>query len=112
MKYLYYRISQAVTSSMIQTIQRMGAGSGGTRNIAGTTIEHVRLELELADLHKKDASLVFGSCYVANVSTIVAIGSIMPNCVISIHEHRLALVLSVDLIQKDIFRCEEPCFIN
>jgi 5-aminolevulinate synthase len=68
---------------MIETIQRMGAGSGGTRNIAGTTIEHVRLEEELADLHQKEASLVFGSCYVANVSTIVAIGNIMPDCVVS-----------------------------
>lgn len=47
---------------MIDTIKKMGAGSGGTRNIAGTTVEHVLLEQEIADLHNKDASLVFGSC--------------------------------------------------
>jgi 5-aminolevulinate synthase len=98
---------EVVTNTMVSTIQKMGAGSGGTRNIAGTTVEHVLLEKEIADLHHKESALVFGSCYIANVNTIVAIGKIMPNCVIfSDAKNHASLIEGIrnSGLKKHIFR--------
>ncbi|KAJ3005172.1 UNVERIFIED_CONTAM: mitochondrial 5-aminolevulinate synthase, partial [Siphonaria sp. JEL0065] len=52
------------------TIDKYGAGAGGTRNIAGNAQLHLSLERELASLHKKDSALVFSSCFVANDATL------------------------------------------
>jgi 5-aminolevulinate synthase len=59
-----------------------GAGSGGTRNISGTTAMHVALERELADWHRKEAGLLFSSGWVANFTSFAVLGSILPECVI------------------------------
>jgi 5-aminolevulinate synthase len=67
---------------MIETATRMGAGAGGTRNIAGTNHPLVELELELADLHQKEAALVFTSGYISNETGIATLAQLIPNCLI------------------------------
>jgi len=71
-----------VIAAMVETASRMGTGAGGTRNIAGTNHPLVELETELADLHQKEAALVFTSGYVSNETGISTIARLMPNCLI------------------------------
>jgi len=71
-----------VIGAMVETATRMGTGAGGTRNIAGTNHPLVELEHELADLHGKEAALVFTSGYVSNETGIATIVKLLPNCVI------------------------------
>jgi len=71
-----------VIGAMVETATRMGTGAGGTRNIAGTNHPLVELEHELADLHRKEAALVFTSGYVSNQTGISTIARLIPNCLI------------------------------
>src|SRR6267142_717163 len=71
-----------VIGAMVETATRMGTGAGGTRNIAGTNQPLVDLERELADLHGKEAALVFTSGYVSNETGIATIAKLLPDCLI------------------------------
>jgi 5-aminolevulinate synthase len=70
---------KVVIDAMRTALDMTGAGSGGTRNIAGTSHYHVALEHELASLHKKERALLFSSAYVANEWTLIALAKIIPN---------------------------------
>uniref|UniRef100_A0A673AV44 5-aminolevulinate synthase n=1 Tax=Sphaeramia orbicularis TaxID=375764 RepID=A0A673AV44_9TELE len=69
-----------VLNAISYALERHGAGAGGTRNISGTSNFHVMLEKELAQLHQKDAALVFSSCFVANDSTLFTLAKMLPGC--------------------------------
>jgi 5-aminolevulinate synthase len=71
-----------VIGAMVETSTRMGTGAGGTRNIAGNNHPLVELERELADLHGKEAALVFTSGYISNQTGISTLARLMPNCLI------------------------------
>ncbi|KAF9452220.1 mitochondrial 5-aminolevulinate synthase [Macrolepiota fuliginosa MF-IS2] len=80
--YLGMGNNPVVLETMHRTLDKYGHGAGGTRNIAGNGAMHLGLEREVASLHRKEAALVFSSCYVANDATLSTLGSKLPGCIL------------------------------
>ena len=96
-----------VSEGMKNVIDECGVGAGGTRNIAGTNHYHVLLEKELADLHNKEAALVFQSCYVANDTTLTTLLQMLPDAIIFSDEYNHASMIQGMIhsrVEKKIYR--------
>jgi 5-aminolevulinate synthase len=96
-----------VIGAMVETATRMGTGAGGTRNIAGTNYPLVELEHELADLHGKEAALVFTSGYVSNQTGISTMARLIPNCLIlsdALNHNSMIEGIRQSSCEKQIFR--------
>ncbi|CAO3622786.1 unnamed protein product [Mucor fragilis] len=109
--YLGMGANPLLLNTMKDTLDRYGAGAGGTRNIAGNAELHLQLESELADLHHTEGALVFSSCMVANDATLSTLGSKMPNCVIFSDELNHASMIEGirhSKAEKHIFRHNDP----
>lgn len=104
--YLGMGQNDCVVEAVKSAVDSAGTGSGGTRNIAGTTHYHVQLEKELAELHDKDRALVFTSGYVANEATLGVMSKILPGLIIFSDEKNHASMISG--IQRA--RCEKHIF--
>lgn len=104
-----------VLNVMIETLQRCGAGSGGTRNISGNTYSHVALEEALSNFHRKEAALVFTSGYVANETTLATLGSHLPECVfLSDEKNHASIIQGIrnSRAHKKIFRHNDPSHLK
>jgi len=98
---------KVVLDAMHTALDMTGAGSGGTRNIAGTSHYHVALEMELAKLHNKASALLFSSAYVANEWTLIALAKIIPNIeyISDANNHNSIIVgISHSRAKKSVFK--------
>ena len=91
--YLAMSVNEEVISRLSYITHKCGTGSGGTRNISGTTNYHRALEELLADLHNKESALVFGSAYLANVTGLSTLGKLIPDAIFISDEKNHASII-------------------
>lgn len=100
-----------VREAVIDAVEKHGAGAGGTRNISGNSTYHEELEKELASLHKKEAALLFTSCYVANDSTLYTLAKHLPGCqIFSDSGNHASMIQGIrnSGVPKHIFKHNDP----
>ncbi|XP_075218445.1 5-aminolevulinate synthase isoform X2 [Lycorma delicatula] len=109
--YLGMSCHPQVKQAVRDALDNCGAGSGGTRNLAGNSVFHEKFEKELAALHKKEAALLFTSCFVANDSTLYTIARALPGChILSDEGNHASMIQGIrnSRVPKHIFRHNDP----
>jgi 5-aminolevulinate synthase len=113
--YLGQGQNPVVLDAMHKAIEEAGSGSGGTRNISGTTRYHVELERELADLHRKEAALLFTSGYVSNEATLSTLAKILPGLIIfsdALNHNSMISGIRNARCERHVFRHNDPAHLE
>jgi 5-aminolevulinate synthase len=113
--YLGFSTDEDIIAAATSVTIRAGAGSGGTRNISGTTIYHRQLEVALARLHQQESALIFNSAYMANMASLATLGEAFPDTVfISDAENHASLIEGMRLsrCEKHVFKHNDIAHLN
>lgn len=113
--YLCMSVHDKVVDTLARVAKRSGSGSGGTRNIAGTTVYHRQLETTLANLHHKAAALVFNGAYIANLTALGTLGKLLPTALFISDERNHASIIEgirASGCEKIIFRHNDTAHLQ
>lgn len=113
--YLGMSCHPGVKEAVRDALELHGAGAGGTRNISGNSLYHERLEKKLAELHQKEAALLFTSCFVANDSTLFTLAKLLPGCqIFSDAGNHASMIMGIrnSGVPKHIFRHNDPAHLE